>query len=159
VPETTRVYVQQDGTVPSTCPACGAEHPFQSDKIGTRGSSVELRCSCGNRFSVLPEFRKAYRRETNLRGTHTKSSSENEYGEILIKNMSMTGVGFTTEGDHSLGEGDELMLRFMLGDRKDAKIEAGAVVVRTHGEYVGCKFKKLTPHQEEELVSFLIQIP
>ena len=157
--EALRVYVQQDGTVPSTCPACGAERPFQSDKIGTRGRPVELRCSCGNRFSVLPEFRRAYRRETNLRGTYTKFSSENEYGQIIIKNMSMTGVGFTTESDHRLGEGDELMLRFMLDDRKDAKIEAGAVVVRTHGEYVGCKFKKLTPHQEEDLVSFLIQIP
>jgi hypothetical protein len=105
------------------------------------------------------EFRKAYRRETNLCGTYTKLLSGNDHGRILITNMSMVGVGFTTESDHPLGEGDELMLRIMFDDSKHTEIEAVAVVVHVHGEYVGCEFIELTHHREEELVSFLIQIP
>jgi len=157
--ESPRVYVQQDGTIPSTCPACGAKRPLQADKIEICGRPVELRCSCGHRFSVFPEFRKAYRRKINLCGTYTKLSSEKEHGEILINNMSMTGVGFATAVNHCLSENNELSLRIRLDDDKDCEIEAVAVVIHVFDKFVGCRFKELSTHYEDKLVNYLMLIP
>ena len=150
---------QQDGTIPSTCPACGAKLTLQADEIGTRGRPIGLRCSCGHRFSVFPEFRKAYRRKTNLCGTYTMLSSENEHGEILIKNVSMMGVGFATTGNHCLSENNELSLRIRLDDNKGCEIEAVAVVIHVLDKFVGCRFKELSPHYEDKLATYLMGMP
>jgi hypothetical protein len=109
----------------------------------------------------LAEFRKAYRRKLSLSGTYAKCLAEGDpgkaFGEILIENLSMTGVGFMTEGDDSLSKGDELTLRFMLDGH--TRIETIAVVKHIRDKAVGCAFSALTPRQEETLASFLMLIP
>ena len=161
--ETLRAYVRPDGTVPALCPACGNVCSVPPDRIKVRGKSIDVRCPCGNSFFVLAEFRKAYRRKLSLSGTYAKCLAEGDprkaFGEILIENLSMTGVGFMTEGDDSLSKGDELTLRFMLDDDGHTQIETVAVVKHVQDKAVGCAFSGLTPRQEETLASFLMLIP
>jgi len=161
--ETLRSYVQPDGTVPATCPTCGTVSAVPPDRIKGRAAPIEVRCPCGNSFYVFAECRKAYRRKLRLSGTYAKCLAEGHpkeaCGEILIDNLSMTGVGFITAGDDSLSEGDELTLRFTLDDEGHTRIETSAVVKHVRDKAVGCGFSGLTSRQEEALASFLMLIP
>ncbi len=145
--------------MPTICPTCGTAWSVQLDKVKIQGHPVRVRCSCGNSFSVSPELRRAYRRETNLSGTYTKLSEENEHGGILIKNVSMTGVAFKTLGDHCLSEADKLTLRITFDDSKHTQIEVLAVVIHVRDRLVGCEFKEVSGHEEDELASYLMLIP
>ncbi|MBW2109502.1 MAG: PilZ domain-containing protein [Deltaproteobacteria bacterium] len=157
--EIPRARVQPDGTIPATCPACGAEIRLSSKQISIRGRPFEVACSCGKHFRLFAEFRKAYRRPVSLAGTYAKVSSPAQAGSLVIKNMSMTGVGFAPEGPHRILKGDILMLRFVLDDNAKTTIEAPVVVAHARPEFVGCAFKDLSPEQEDALASYLIRIP
>ena len=155
-----RSRVQEDGTVPTTCPACGAILPFASDAFQSKNRSVEVQCPCGKTFTALAEFRKAYRRDVDLHGTYARLPLENETGQVRIQNLSMTGVGFSLEGDHCLSGSDALKLRMVFdkGDHSDVQVVAEVVHISNNG-YAGCRFKEMTPQQEEALASYLVLIP
>ena len=157
--ETAQSYVQEDGTVPTTCPACGAQRSISLAQFNHRGGPVEVICPCGTRFTVLAEFRKAYRRSVNLDGTYTKGASSEEQGSIQIDNLSMTGVGFIAEEGHSIAVGDELVVHigFDKSDIEDIKVTVA--VIHIYDRLVGCHFKEITPQTEDRLASYLMLIP
>lgn len=154
-----RSYVQPDGTIPATCPACRAEIRLTETQVQTRGSPFEVTCPCGKRFRLFAEFRKAYRRPVHLTGTYANLSSPDHAGNLVIENMSMTGIGFAPKGPHGILKGQTLLLRFVLDDEAKTPIETQAVVAHARPEFVGCAFKDLSPEQEDALATYLIRIP
>jgi len=157
--EPLRSLVQKDGTVSATCPSCGAVQTLESDAFRIRSRSVKVKCPCGTTFTALAEFRKAYRREVNLSGTYANRSSGQENKRIRIKNLSMTGVGFAAGGDQGLSTGDELIIRMVFDKSECPELEVVAEVVYVLDEYAGCRFKEMSPQQEETLASYLVLIP
>jgi hypothetical protein len=156
--EPLRSYVQRDGTVPAVCPHCGKTNPISANNIHSGKGAIDAQCPCGNRYSVFAEFRKAYRRETNLPGFYVKPLPKKDRGDILIKNMSMTGVGFLSMGEMSISEGDEVILNFVLVDKDQTVMETKAIVVYVKDSFAGCTFTELSPQQEDTLASFLMHI-
>ncbi len=156
--EPIRYRVQKDGTVPATCPACGAVHPIPANAFKSRAYPVEAQCDCGKSFPVFAEFRKAYRRQVSLQGTYTPLSSDNEPGPIQVKNLSMTGIGFQAD-DNCLSPSDELRLRMVFDKGEHPDLELAAEVVHVSNGYAGCQFKDMSPDQVEILASYLILIP
>jgi hypothetical protein len=152
-------YVQEDGTVPTTCPACGAQRSISSAQFNHRGGPVEVICPCGTRFTVLAEFRKAYRRSVNLQGTYTKGASAEEHGNIRIENLSMTGLGCITEEGHGIAVGDELIVHIILDKTEFEDIKVTVAVIHIYERLVGCHFKELTSQTEDRLASYLMLIP
>lgn len=156
---TLRAYVQQNGMALTTCPACNAVQTIRSDVCTTRGHSVGMRCSCGTGYTVVVESRKAYRRTTNLSGAYTARSSKNEEVQVLIQNMSMTGLAFTTKKNHTLRKGDELALRLTLDDETCTEIQAHVTIKHISGDFVGCSIKDISVEDDEALANYLMRIP
>jgi hypothetical protein len=156
--EILRTYVQKGGTVSSVCPQCGASHLLTIDDKKTVAGAIPVQCSCGKNYSFPAEWRKAYRRAVNLAGICGKTSSKDEQGEILIKNISMTGIGFFPVGRHSLKQGDQVLLQFVLTDANKTGMEVVAVVVRVSETMIGCSFQSLSPEQDDALASFFMTI-
>ena len=157
--ETPPRYVQQDGTIPTTCPACGNARSIPTDKFNPRNGRVEVTCPCGTTFTILAEFRKAYRRAANLRGTYTKAASPEERVEIEIANISMTGVGFVVEKDHGISKGDELTLHIVVDNSECQDIQAVVEVMHVSEMFAGCRFTRMSAQQEDALSDYLIRIP
>jgi hypothetical protein len=153
-----RSRIQKNGTVPATCPSCGAVRRYPSEAFGAR-NAVEVKCSCGNSFSLLAEFRKAYRRRVNLSGAYARRSFGQEDQSMRIENLSMTGAGLAVGGKHGLAQGDELALRIVFDKGDYSELEVAAEVVYLRDGYAGCRFKDLSPDQEEVLASYLVLIP
>jgi len=140
------VYVGPNNTALLKCPNCGSSRTFDVGKFKGRKGLLKLQCKCKSAFQVFLEFRKVFRKKTNLEGVFSVPARDNERGRIVVQNLSKKGIGFTTLSNHKLCQGDEIELVFTLDDQKKSRIAKHAVVRNTESYYVGCEFTGQNHH-------------
>jgi hypothetical protein len=59
---------------------------------------------------------------------------------MVVTDLSITGIGFSSFTNHDLTEGDELKVKFTLDDGRRSKIEKKAVVRWVTESSIGCEF-------------------
>jgi Neuraminidase (sialidase) len=134
------VYVGANDTALLKCANCGIAKTLDVGKFKGRKDPLKLQCKCKSSSQVFLEFRKSFRRTTNLEGVYTVLARSDERGKIFVKNLSKKGIGFTTFSDHKLSQEDEIQVVFTLDDQKKSKIEKKAIVKNINGNDVGCEF-------------------
>jgi hypothetical protein len=139
--ETQKVYVNPDGTASLMCPNCGVSKIANVTKFKSRRDPIKIRCKCASTFSVVFEFRRAHRKETNLSGYYCGLPACKEWRSMTVRNISQTGIGFSTFTSHDLTKGSEVKVKFTLDDVKQSEIEKDAIVRVVKDKYLGCEFK------------------
>ena len=144
-----KVFVNPDNTAVVKCPHCGIARTVNVvERLRNRPDPWKIRCSCGSAFRVLFEIRKAHRKQTNLEGYYIKLPAGDDRGKMLVKNLSLTGIGFTTLTAHRLSKGDQVELRFNLDNVQRTGINRTAVVKNSDDRYVGCEFTGSTQYDK-----------
>ena len=157
--EIQKIYIGENDTVVVRCPKCKETKAVPALKLKDK-HRFKVRCSCKAVFDVHLEFRKQYRKETNLDGFFEKLSEPDKWGDIQmesissgshalkcrIKNISVLGIGFSSNATHKLEKGDHIKLIFTLDDSVSSKVEKKAVVRGVSGNYVGCEFFESDKH-------------
>jgi hypothetical protein len=138
--EVQKVYVNEDDTAALLCPNCGTSKTANVAKFKNRRDPLKLRCKCGSTFSVSFEFRRAHRKETNLRGYYCRLPAGRDWHDMTVRNISTTGIGFETLRPHGLSKGDKVTVKFTLDDAQQSEIQKDAVVTVAKDKYVGGKF-------------------
>jgi hypothetical protein len=138
------------------CPSCEKVKQSKVDKFKGARHVLKVRCSCGIYFLVNLEFRKTYRKETNLTGKYTLLPEEIHQGRIVITNISKGGVGLQIPGVHKLKEGDNLQVQFVLDDVHSSEIDKKVVVRLVEGEHVGCEFAEASSH--DKAIGFYLMV-
>ena len=91
---------------------------------------------------MLLNFRRHYRKQTNLHGTYEIISEGGVGGGIIqINNISRSGVGFTVSGLHRIEIDQEIRIEFQLNDKNKTLLKKQAVVKSVRENMVGCEFK------------------
>jgi hypothetical protein len=139
--ETKKVYVNADGTANLMCPNCGTSKIANVKKFQNHRDPLKIRCKCASTFSVTFEFRRAHRKETNLRGHFCGLPACKNWHSMTVTNISQTGIGFSTVISHDLTKGSEVKVKFKLDDAKQSEIEKDAIVRVVKDNYLGCEFK------------------
>jgi hypothetical protein len=139
--EIQKVYVRQDDTGVVVCPECGISKTASVARFKDRRDPLKIRCKCGCAFSIYFEFRRAHRKETNLRGRYSRLPACMDWHSMQVRNLSQTGIGFSTSDAHGLKKGAELRVKFELDDVKRSEIEKDVIVRVVKDTYVGCEFK------------------
>jgi predicted Zn finger-like uncharacterized protein len=147
------VYVGSDNSATVTCPYCGTRYRVNTRKVTTRGRSSKLRCKCERSFSVFFEYRENPRRdldgkgyyrtikEVHVRGQYRTLPTSEGFTDMLLRNISRSGIGFVVPTGHELNVGDKVEVMFTLDDADQTRIERSAVVRRlAEGSYIGCEF-------------------
>ncbi len=142
------VYVQKDSTAVIKCPECGTAKSINVERFKGRRKSLKLRCKCDCSFRIVLEFRRAYRKETNLSGNYVRFAPAKETGRIVVKNISRLGVGFSTVAGHNLRKGDDIKITFTLDDGDRSGIDKNAVVRVVIDKYIGCEFTDQSQHDK-----------
>jgi len=137
-----KVYVNPDNTAVVKCPHCETTKVVHVGKFKGPRRCLKIRCTCNSSLPVTFEFRKAYRKKTNLQGFYSKIPPAQSPGKIEVKDLSMTGMRFVTASPHTLRKGDEVMVKFILDDRNRSKIEKKAVVRWVKDRAIGCRFSE-----------------
>jgi hypothetical protein len=134
------VRLNPDNMAVIKCPQCGTARTVNAAKLDNPRGPLKARCKCGAAFGILFEVRKAYRKETRLHGNYVKDSAGEEQGRIIVRNISLSGIGFTTLTKHNLKQGDNVRLKFTLDDKRRSEIEKNGVVRVVNDKSIGCQF-------------------
>ena len=131
--EIQKINVNKDNISALKCPHCGTASTVNVAKFNNRRGPLKVRCKCGSAFRVLFEVRKAYRKETRLHGSYFKHSAGEEQGMIIVRNISLSGIGLTTLIKHNLKNG---------------------VVRVVNDKSIGCQFR--APDQRDRALGFYL---
>lgn len=135
-----KAYAPDGEHVTIICPHCGIMRQGSLKRIRTFKHSFNVRCRCDQVFNVTLELRKSYRKKTFLLGTFERTARPGTKGGITVENLSLSGIGFTTNKKEQIKVDESLLLRFTLDDAHRTEIVRKGVVRHVHNGYVGCEF-------------------
>jgi predicted DNA-binding antitoxin AbrB/MazE fold protein len=139
--ETRKVHVSKDDMALLECPYCRSSRIVNAAKYRNRKDPLKVKCICRKTFNVAFEWRGARRKETYLDGYYSKLPARKDWNRMRVKDLSETGVGFTTLTTHDLKEGDKVKVKFRKDDGKYSEVEKIAIVRRVlKDNNVGCEF-------------------
>ncbi len=152
--EPQKAFVRDDGTTVLKCPFCRHARTVSVTKIKDKKKLIKVKCSCQKSYSVSLELRKMYRKSTNLNGRYINLSLGNETGVMIVKDVSMGGIGFEAVGSCRISVEHELKVAFTLDDTHSSVIEKMVVVRIVRGKFVGCEF--LHAHEYDKALGFYL---
>lgn len=134
------VYVHQKKKVIIVCPKCNLEKEIDIKSIPDKSHRlIRAECSrCSHSFNVSFDFRKYYRKPTNLSGFIFDSSTQESLGEIKVTDVSLIGVGFSANAEFK--KNSILKIRFYLDDDSSTEIENEIIIESVRDGYYGSRF-------------------
>ena len=138
--EPQKVFVREDGSTVIKCPSCKHARTVSVEKFKDKKKIIKIKCSCKESYLVSLELRKMYRKSTNLKGSYINYSLNNELGMMIVKDVSMGGIGFEAVGGNRIEKEHELEVTFTLDDTHSSVIKKQVVVRIVNNNYVGCEF-------------------
>ncbi len=135
-------YVRPDKSAVITCPHCGLQKTVQTGSFKAHKHQLKVKCNCNEIFTVNLEFRKKVRKKVNLRGTYANHSQNDRSGNIIVRDVSLSGLQFTSFDVNDFKVGDELTLTFILHDEHLSEITKTAVVRSIRHNAIGCEFDR-----------------
>jgi predicted RNA-binding Zn-ribbon protein involved in translation (DUF1610 family) len=147
--EICKVLVSQGDTAVFVCPHCGTSKTVNVAKFKHRGSPLKVKCTCRSTFDVSLECRRVYRKESDLVGYYCPLPvcKDRDWGEMVVKNISLGGIMFSPLTPHNLRKGDEVKVKFRLDDKKRSEIKRTAIVRRlSKDNCLHCEFNDNVQH-------------
>lgn len=135
------VQVKEHDEAAILCPGCSKVKNISVESYRRAGKrDLRVKCSCGELFGLCLEYRKYYRKPVKLLGKSINFSNHRETQDIVVKNISMGGIGFCPFQKHKTRQGDRLQVFFELNDSSSTAINTDVTVCTVRENYVGCGF-------------------
>jgi hypothetical protein len=150
----TKFYVNDTNQVTIVCPKCGFAKAIDATNFKKTQKSLKANCKCGEAFKFTLEFRKHYRKDVRLPGEYTVRQS-GEKGEVMIQNLSLGGLQFTSFRPHNILTDDALELKFILDNPARTEIRRFAKVMWVKDRDVGAQY--IEPKSFERDLSFYLR--
>ncbi len=149
-----KAFVREDGTTVLKCPFCRHARTVSVQKIKEKKKVINVKCSCQKSYSVSLELRKLYRKTASLNGKYVNLSQNNESGMMVVKDVSMGGIGFDAVGGNQIQKGHELEVTFTLDDTHASVIKKMVVVRIVRNKFVGCEY--VHAHEYDKALGFYL---
>jgi hypothetical protein len=148
--ETIKAFVREDDTVTIVCPSCKMPKDVSVTPYKDKTHFLKVRCRCETVFRVHLDFRRFYRKETDLPGIYrTLKPAGHGSGTIRIKDISQGGLGFSVDGVNTIDIGHQLLVTFELDDKRRTALRKEVIVQSVSGNLVGCRFSANQPYEKE----------
>ena len=150
-----KVYVDHTNRVKIICPKCGLEKNKIVSKFKDTHKRLRAKCKCGEVFRLALDFRKYFRKNAQLTGKYFVKGKD-EKREILIEDISKTGIKFATLKPHNFAKGDLVELKITLDTPMRMEVRTRVKIIWIIDRNVGAQFNnpKLL---EKELGLYLIK--
>ena len=138
------IYTDDTNRVSIICPKCGIEQNIDTTKFKDTQKKLEGKCRCGEPYQFTIEFRKRPRKDVRLAGEYIIPGIE-EKGEIVIRELSMSGIRFECLNPHHISKDDTVKVKFKLDDPNRSEIQKPVKIVRVEDRIIGAYYieKKL----------------
>ena len=134
-----KIYVGLTNKVTIVCPKCGLEKNTIVSKFKDTHKKLKAKCKCGEVFRFTLDFRKYYRKNVRLTGKYFVQGKD-EKGDILIEDISKTGIKFTTLKPHNISKDDLVELKFTLDNQMRMDVRTRVKILWTSDRTVGARF-------------------
>ena len=135
----TKFYVDDTNQATIICPKCGFAKTMDTTRYKGTQKKLKANCKCGEVFKLTLEFRKHFRKDVRLSGEFTIQQS-GEKGEIIVQDLSMGGIKFSSFRPHQIFIDDTLELKFNLDNPARTEIQRSARVVWVRDRDVGAQY-------------------
>ena len=152
--EPQKAFVREDGTTVLKCPYCRHARTVSVEKIKDKKKVIKVKCSCQESYSVSLELRKMYRKSTSLNGRYVNLTQKDQTGMMIVKDVSMGGIGFEAVGKNLIQKEDELEVTFTLDDTHSSVVKKQVVARIVRGKFVGCEF--VHAHEYDKALGFYL---
>ena len=143
-----KVFVS-NGTATISCPNCRKAKRLTVDRYCGKNHTVKVRCTCETSFLAYLEFRKHYRKPTELKGVYRITSEGGGGGSVSIHNLSRDGIGFTVSGMHRIKTGQKALIDFVLDNNKSTRLIKEVEIKSVRNNYIGCQFVSHQPFEKD----------
>ena len=99
------------------------------------------KCKCNESFQFTIEYRKHYRKDVRLPGEYNVQVN-GQKGEILIRNLSLTGLRFESLKPHQILKDDMFEVKFKLDNPSKKEIRKLVKVIWIKDRIVGIQFSE-----------------
>ncbi len=147
--ETVKAFVRVDNTATIVCPACKKPKNVNVANFKQKKHYLKVRCICDTIFRVHLDFRRHYRKNTELPGQYRYVKPSGEGGSMIVKDISQSGLGFEVDGTHFIETEHVLKVTFELDNKKKTLIEKKVVVQSVDGGFIGCQFIEEQAYEKE----------
>jgi hypothetical protein len=135
-----KCFVNAEGIAIIKCPQCEVIKHLPGAEFRGRQHTLKVRCTCDYAWNILLDFRRHYRKKTELSGAYVLDPPASGGGRLTVLNISRSGVGFSVKGIHEIKTGQKARLQFTLDNRKQTHIDKHVVIKAVRGSYIGCEF-------------------
>jgi len=149
-----KVYVDNSNLVKIACPKCGLEQNKNVFKFKDSHKRLKANCKCGEVFRFTLDFRKYYRKIVRLAGEYIVKGKD-EKGEIVVQDISTTGVRFSILEPNHISRNDIVELKFNLDTPLEMEVRTLVKIRWINDQYVGAQF--LNPKPLERDLKFYLR--
>ena len=115
------VYVDDTNQASIICPECGFSKNIDITNFKYTQKRAKVKCGCGESFRFTFEFRKNYRKNVRLPGEYIVKET-GEKGDVIIRDLSLTGIRFESLKPHEISTNDILEVKFKLDNSVRSEI-------------------------------------
>lgn len=139
--EARKVLVKENDIAIITCPFCRKSKKLLVTQYKEKHKrDLRIKCTCDNIFSLCLEYRKHPRKSVRLLGKSVSLPNHRDPQDIIIKNISLGGIGFCPFKSHRIKKNDRLRVLFELNDACCSLIKTETTVRSAGRDYIGCEF-------------------
>lgn len=148
-PPVNKSFVRDDSQATIVCPDCDISKTIGVEQFRNRQHILKVRCKCGTSFSVHLEFRRHFRKSTDLKGTYDIAPPGIGGGNTFVTNLSLSGARFEVRGIHKIKVGQQGSLVFVLDNRKETELCKNVIIRSVEGNKIGCEFAEARAFEKE----------
>ena len=136
-----KIYVDKSNRARVTCPKCGFEKIVDITNFKNTQKRAKAKCVCGESFRFTFEFRKNYRKNVRLPGEYIVKGT-GEKGDVIIRDLSLTGIRFESLKPHQISTNDILDVKFRLDNSVRSEIRKLAKVIWVKDRIVAAHYSE-----------------
>lgn len=134
-----RVFIDDTHQATIICPKCGTAKNIDATNFKDTNKRIKAKCRCGEVFRVTLEFRRHYRKKVRLPGEYFVRGTD-EKGEIIIEDISLSGIRFASLKPHNVSRNDLVEFKFTLDNPMKTIIHAHVKIKWIIDRNVGAQF-------------------
>jgi hypothetical protein len=149
-----KIYVDHTNIAAIICPKCGLEKKIDVANFKETHKRLKAKCRCGEIFRFALEYRKNYRKKVRLAGEYVVQGKD-ERGEIIIEDISASGIRFASLKPHYISRNDTVELKFTLDNQRRTQIQELVKIVWIIDRNIGAVF--INPKSLEKDLGFYLK--
>ena len=131
------VWVSDNNQARIICPKCKFSTNIDVTKLKSAQRTKKAKCKCGEIYQFTIDFRRQYRKDVRLPGEYVIQGKK---VEIIIRDLSMSGIKFESFSPHQISTDDILEVRFRLNNSSKKEIRKKVQVIWVDGLSVGAQY-------------------